>query len=110
MECEKLLSVIRRFESTHLPFPLAGWLMRNFSSIVGVPVHTVSHVAEDVPHGSGVASQFVGNDPERFGALTTQQSSIASFCGALITMRLDQNIDHVAVLIHSTPQVMLVGR
>src|SRR5215475_3108576 len=104
---EKSLRVPRRFESPHLPFPLARWLMRGFDSIVGVSLHTVSHVAEDALYGSGVASQFVGNDPQRFGALTTQESSKESLCSALITLRLDQDVDHVAVLIHGSPQILL---
>ena len=62
MEGEKTLCVPGRFESAHLPFPLARRLMRGFDAIVGVPLHPVSHVAEDASHGSGVASQFVGND------------------------------------------------
>ena len=101
MEGEKTLCVPGRFESAHLPFPLARRLMRGFDAIVGVPLHTVSHVAEDASHGSGVASQFVGNDLQWFGTLATQEFSKESLCGALITMRLDQNVDHVAVLIHA---------
>jgi hypothetical protein len=56
MEGEKTLRVSSRFESTHFPLLLARRLMRDFDSIVGVPLHTVSHVAEDASHRSGVAS------------------------------------------------------
>jgi hypothetical protein len=83
--------------------------MRDFGSIVGVSLHTVSHVAEDVSYGSGVASQFVGNDPQWFVALASQQSSKEPLCGALITMRLDQDVDYVAVLIHGAPQILLLA-
>ena len=69
MEGEKTLCVPGRFESAHLPFPLARRLMRGFDAIVGVPLHPVSHVAEDASHGSGVASQFVGSDLQWFGIL-----------------------------------------
>jgi hypothetical protein len=109
MEGEKTLCVPGRFESAHLPFPLARRLMRGFDAIVGVPLHPVSHVAEDASHGSGVASQFVGNDLQWFGTLATQEFSKKSLCGALITMRLDQNVDHVAVLIHGAPQIPLLA-
>jgi hypothetical protein len=105
MEKEKSLRVPGRFESPHLP--LVGWLMRGFEPIVGKSIHTVSHVAEDASYGSGIASQFVGNDPQRFGALTTQESSKESLCSALITLRLDQDVDDVAVLIHGSPQILL---
>jgi hypothetical protein len=32
-----------------------------------------------------------------------QESSKKSLCGALIPMRLNQNVDHVAILVHGTP-------
>ena len=63
VEREKPLGLPCRFESPHLPFPLARQLMRDFGSIVGVPLHIVSHVGEDGSHGGGVAFQFIGNDP-----------------------------------------------
>ena len=109
MEGEKSLGLPGGFESTHLPLPLASRLMRDFGSIVGVSLRTMTHVAEDNPYGRGVASQFVGNDSQWFGTLTPQEPLKESFCGPLIPMRLDQDVDHVAVLIHSTPQVMLLA-
>ena len=105
----KSLDVPCGLESSHLPFPLARRLMRDFSSIVGVSLHSVSHVTEDGSYGSAVASQFVGNDPQWFGTLAAQEPSKESFCGALITMRLDQYVDHGAVLIHGTPQILLLA-
>ena len=38
-----------------------------------------------------------------------QQSSKESFRGALITVRLNQDVDHVAVLVHGTPQILLLA-
>jgi hypothetical protein len=38
-----------------------------------------------------------------------QEPSEESFCGTLIPMRLNQNVDHVAVLIHGTPQILLLA-
>ena len=43
VEGEKLLRLAGRFESAHLPFPLAGRLMRNFGAIVGVTFRVVVH-------------------------------------------------------------------
>ena len=45
MEGEKPLGLASRFESAHVPFPLAGRLMRGFGAIVGVTLRVVSHVA-----------------------------------------------------------------
>ena len=56
VEGEKSLGVASRFESAHLPFPLAGRLMRGFGTIVGVTFRVVSHVAQHRSHGAGLAS------------------------------------------------------
>ena len=45
VEGEKPLGLASRFEAAHLPFPLAGGLMRGFGTIVGVTFRVVSHVA-----------------------------------------------------------------
>jgi hypothetical protein len=42
-------------------------------------------------------------------SLAPQQSSKESFCGALIPARLNQDVDHIAVLIHGTPQIFLLA-
>ena len=65
----------------------------------------MSHLAEDISYSSGVASQFVGDDPQWFGALAAQEFSKASLCGALVTMPL--NVDYVAVLVRGAPQILL---
>jgi hypothetical protein len=56
VEGEKPLGLASRFESTHLPLPLPGRLMRTFGAIVGVPVGVVSHFAQDGSQGGRVAS------------------------------------------------------
>src|SRR5438552_7159316 len=42
-------------------------------------------------------------------SLAAQQSSKESFRGALIPARLNQDVDHVAVLIHGTPEILLLA-
>jgi hypothetical protein len=109
VEWEKLLCLLCRFEFTHLSFPLARRLMWDFGSIIGVPIHNVSHIAEHPSHSRRVASQFVSNDLQWFGTLATQESSKESLCRTLITMRLNQNIEDVAILIHGTPEILLLA-
>ena len=55
-EGEKPLGLASRFESAHLPFPMAGRLMRGFGAIVGVTFRVVSHIAKDGSRGGRVAS------------------------------------------------------
>jgi hypothetical protein len=109
VEGEKLLRLTSRLESAHLPLPLAGGLMRGFGAIVGVTFRVMSHVAKDRSHSCRVTSEFVGNDTKWFFSLAAQQSSKESFCGALITARLNQDVDHVAVLVHGTPEILLLA-
>ena len=109
MEGEKALGLARRLESAHLSFPLASRLMRGFGAIVSVTFRVVSHAAQDRSQGGRVASEFVGNNAQWLFSLAAQQPSKESFRGALITARLYQNVDHVTVLIHSTPEVLLLA-
>jgi hypothetical protein len=94
------LGLASRFESAHVPFSLAGGLMRGFGAIVGVTFRVVSDFAEDPSHGGRGASSFVGDDAKWFFSLAAQRSSKEAFGGALITARLHRDVDHVAVLIH----------
>jgi hypothetical protein len=43
VEGEKPLRLASRLESTHLPLPLAGRLMRGFGAIVGITLRVVSY-------------------------------------------------------------------
>jgi hypothetical protein len=42
-------------------------------------------------------------------SLAAQQSSKESFGSALIAMRLNQDVDHVALWIHGTPEILLLA-
>ena len=48
-------------------------------------------------------------NPKWFFSLAAQQSSKESFRGAPITARLNQDVDHVAVLIHGAPEILLLS-
>lgn len=77
--------------------------MRDFNAIVAETSSIVGDVAQNKSHRRRIALQFVGNSSKRFFPLTAQQSSKESFRGTLIATRLNQNIDHIAILIDSTP-------
>jgi hypothetical protein len=51
---------------------------------------------------------LVGNNTKWFSSLAAQQPSKESFCGAPITARLNQDVYHIAILIHGTPQILLL--
>jgi hypothetical protein len=66
--------------------------MGDFGAIVSVAFRVVSHRSQ----GGRVASELVGPSKE-------------SFRGALITARLSQDSNQVAVLTHGTPQIRLLA-
>jgi len=70
MEGKKPLGLNSRFESTHLPFPLARRLMRRLPSIVEVTLGRVIHVAEARSQRGRIASQSVGDDAQRLSSLS----------------------------------------
>ena len=60
----------------------------------------------DCKVSGAVASQLVGDQPVGHAALTLQQFAEAPFGGFPITARLDENIDHVTILINRTPKLL----
>ena len=104
---EKPLRVGRRFEPAHLTLPLPGRLVRDFGPVVRVPVRAVDHGRHHGAAGRGVAAEFVGDQSPRDTALSFQQLAEEPGGGPLIAPRLYKDVDHVSVLVHGTPQVLL---
>ena len=53
-----------------------------------------------------VAPQLVGDDPPGHAALTFQQLTEETFSRTPIAARLEQDVDHVAVLVNGTPGIL----
>ena len=109
MEGEKPLCLTGRFESTHLPFPLARRLMRSLRAIIRVTLGRVSHVAEAGSDRGRVASQSVSDDAQWLSSLPAQKSAKEPLCSASITPRLHQDVDYFAVLIDRAPEILQVA-
>jgi len=102
VERQKSPVLAGRFESAHLSFSHPSRLMRNLDAMVGILLGIVGNTRQDRSTGSTIALQLVGDDPEWLLALTAQQSAKKPLGGTLIAARLQQNIDDITVLIHST--------
>jgi hypothetical protein len=66
-------------------------------------------VAEGGSHGSLVAPEPVSNDPKWLLPLSMQQPAEEFLGRPLITMRLNQDVDHIAVLVDGPPQIRLLA-
>ena len=62
-----------------------------------------------MPPRRTVAPELVSDQPPRFAALTLEQSSEEALCGASITTWLDEDVDHIAVLVDGTPEILTLA-
>jgi hypothetical protein len=104
---KKSLRLAWRFESTHLSLSEPGLLMRGLDTIVGIASRFMSKPGQDGSARSAIALQSVRDDVERFLSLTSQQSAKESLRRTLIAPRLQKDLDHVAILIDGTPEIVL---
>ncbi len=58
------------------------------------------------PLRGAITSELVGNQPPRHAALTLQQLAKEAFGGFPIAARLDENIDHVTILVNGAPEIL----
>ncbi len=106
---QESLSLAGRFESAHLPLSLAGRLMRDFGAIVGVASRVMTNGRQEGSKRSSIAFEFVSDDSKRLFPLAAHQSLKEPLGGALISTWLNQDVNHVAVLIHGPPKILLLA-
>ena len=80
--------------------------MGDFGAIVLVTFRAMDDGRHDVPMGRAIASQLVGDQPPRLAGLPGAQLAEEAFGGSPIAARLDENIDHVTILINGTPEIL----
>jgi hypothetical protein len=101
------LSVRGGFEPPHLPLALAGRLMRDLGSIVFVLLRAVHHRRHHDAVGRRVAAKLVRDQTPWHAALPFQQLPEEACGRPAIAPWLEEDVDHVAVLIDGPPQILL---
>ena len=104
---QKPLRVRGRGEPPHLSLALAGRLVGDFGAIVGVLVRTVKHRRHDRAMRCRVATQLVRDQLARLPALSIQQLMKEARGRPAIALRLNQDVDHIAVLVDRPPEIVL---
>jgi hypothetical protein len=104
---EKQLRVPGGLEAAHLAFPLSGCLVRDLGPVVRVPVRAVDYGRHHGAAGRGVATEFVGEQSSGDTASSFQQLAEEPDGRPPIATGLDQDVDHVSVLVNGTPQILL---
>ena len=80
--------------------------MGGFGAIVRVAGSVVGDRRHDVVMSDTVAAQLVGDETTRRLSLAPQQSPKESARRSPVSTKLDENVDHVAVLIHRAPEIL----
>jgi hypothetical protein len=90
-----------------MPLPLAGRLMRVLRTVIEIVVLPVLHTREYHPLGRSVAAQLVGHDHSGNICQSLEQLAEKPLRGVLVAPPLHQDIQHVTVLVHGPPQIVL---
>ena len=107
MRREKVVGLVRRFESLHLALAVACRTVRVFRTIVQISALSMFSLWKQLTLSHTVASQLVGHDHARHILKAFQQPSEETLCCFGIPPWLNEDVEHDAVLIHGAPQIVL---
>ena len=96
-----------RLEAFHRPLALPGRLVGVLGAVVQVLRPAMLHRRHELAVRHLVAGELVGDDHPGHVPQALEQSAEELLCGHRVSARLDQNVEHVAVLVDRAPQVPL---
>jgi hypothetical protein len=109
MSGKEALNLPRRLEPLHDPLSSSGRLMGVFGPVIEALVLPMLDPGHDLPLGSGVALQLVGDEHARGSTLLLEELAEQAFGGILVAPALDENIKSEAVLVDGAPEPMLLA-
>ena len=104
------LRVPGRGEAFHRPLALPGRLMRVLGPVVQILRPPVLHRRHHLAVRHLVAGELVGDEHPRHVPQALEQFAEELLGGHRVSARLHQDVEHVAVLVDRTPQVLLMCR
>ena len=102
---EEPLRVAGRFEPLHAPLPLTRRLMGVPGPVIEVPVLAMFDSQENLALGRSGALQFVGDEHARYVSQSLEEFAEELLCRLLVPAALDQDIQHVPLLIDCPPEI-----
>jgi hypothetical protein len=103
---KKALRVFGGLESPHLLFAQSLGLMRMFCTIVQPFVLLMFHPWRYLAFGSSITSEFISNDHTRNVLQLFEQLAEKAFGSLFVPSALHQDVQHVAILIYSPPEIV----
>src|SRR5215510_7197232 len=106
---KKTLGLARAFEPLHALLSLACRLVRVLGTIVEIPILAMFHPWQDLALGGSVALELIGDDHARDVGQSFEQLTEELLRSPLVPATLHQDIQHIAVLIHRPPEIVVIA-
>src|SRR5262249_22071137 len=106
---KKTLGLARAFEPLYELLSLAWRLVRVLGTIVEIPILAMFHPWQDLALGGSVALELIGDDHARDVGQSFEQLTEELLRGPLVPATLHHDIQHVAILIHRPPEIMVIA-
>ena len=108
MDGEKTLSLLHRFELPHAPFSYSRRLMGKFRTIVGILSGVVNTLRNQLPMGHAIAAQLIRHNLSWLALMPLHQPLKEALGRLGISAWLEKNINYFAILIDSSPEILLL--
>jgi len=103
---EKALGMAGGLEPAHRSLALSGWLVGQFSAVIQALVLAVLNAWHQLFAGCFVALELIGDDDPRDVTQAFEELAEKAFGGTLVAARLNQDVQHITVLIDLSPEVV----
>ena len=104
---KEALRLASRLEAPHLTFSLSSRLVRDLRTVVRVPACIMDYRRHDHAMRRPITAKLIGHQLPRRSPLAPHQLAKEPLSGSAIATSLDQDIDHIAILIDGAPQILL---
>jgi len=109
MNTQESLRLPHRLEAAHTPFSRTSRLVRKLCAVISILGCIVYGFRDELSMRNAIASQLVCHNLSRFTMVIFQQSPEETLSSSPVTTRLEKHIDHLAILVNSPPQVLLLA-
>jgi len=104
---EEVLGLLGRFEPLHLLLSSSRRSMRVLGRVVQVSALSVLNAGKQLTLSDTIAPQLVGHDPPWYILQALQKPLEEALRGVGIAPGLNEDVEHDAILIHGTPEIVL---
>jgi hypothetical protein len=104
---KEVLGLLGRFETLHLPLSSSRRSMRVLSPIVQISALSMLDAGKQLTLSDAIAPQLVGHDHPRYVLQTLQKPLEEALRGGGIAPGLNEDLEHHAILIDGTPEIVL---